>query len=373
MYQFLRLEAARNLRSNWVQSLVVAFLSMLAGSAVVLGGAAELASVAAQQQTLRDNGTEIWVVKSSDPFSVAACNELQGVDGIADAGAAVNRWQATLEGLPGIVLSVVDATPGYVRIMWGTGSNNGRNDSGVRSVSGVSIGSAIAERTGSRPGAPLVLSPVSESEALRGIGERTRVRIGAVLPSTSRLANGNQLLVLEVAPAGMTSECLVQPHLGSWSSVERYLTSQFGSQASITALSLDDSQSPSPQERMHARTTAWTPALVGLMLLVVVCVLQLGRRTEWALYRVAGADRLSLLQMLVVETAATVWMPYAAGVLISALCFGPLPLPIAGDVNVALGVANDVFRAALLLALSPAVLFLVLERPGGPLLWLKGR
>ena len=77
--------------------------------------------------------------------------------------------------------------------------------------------------------------------------------------------------------------------------------------------------------------------------------------------------------MLTVETAATVWMPYAAGVLVGALCFGSLPSPIAGDVNVVAAVANDVVRAALLLAVAPSVLYLVLERPGGPLLWLKGQ
>lgn len=326
-------EARQNLRGYPILHGSLMVLGLLLGAGIVLGGASEVAVIAAAHRSEQARGSEVLSIRTPAPLDAARCEGLRAVEGIADAGASLERFDASVGALPGAALAVARVTAGYARILWDAPEFN---DS-------IGVGSAAATALGLRPG--------SEVTLLRPGADALSVRVRQVLPPTQRLPGANQELVIVDLARGPITECLVLPEPGAAAATETLLRS-LSEEAIIEPLLKRDRVQERPAERLAARVTRWLPFLAAGTTVLLLAIITFTRRADWALARLLGAGIRDILAIATLETLVLVWLPFAVGTTLGLFTVG-----LTGNIDplIVEALADDLARAALLLTWAPLV------------------
>lgn len=341
-FRLLTAEVLRNLRSYSALTASIVVLIVLFGVSTTVTSGMEAASIEAEQRALIARGTDVFSVRSETLIDVGECDALRGVDGVADAGASIERLNATVLALPGSSLVVNRATAGYARIVWGL----------KYLAAPVGIGSEVSDALGLRPNQQVRLQSVETR------GAPLTLTVGVKFSPTQRVAGANQELLIVDLPWGRAVECLVKPEAGAQSAVERLLIATFDD-ASVAPLAQVDSDLPSPSERLRSRTSFWIPVAVGVTILLLLAVQTFARRADWALTRLLGARATDILMMATIETLVVAWVPFALGAT-AGLLFVAATLPIGAMTATML--AYDVLRASSLLLGAPLLMYVFAGR-----------
>ncbi|WP_417556583.1 hypothetical protein [Microbacterium sp.] len=343
-------EALRNVRSYALLGVVVFALAALSGYLTVAAAASQVGDIVTRHESMVARGLDVWRVQVKEPFSAQECDSLRRVDGIRDAGSVLSQESAAIDLFPGSSVSLVTATPGYIRIVWD-----------VEVASAVGIGSEISATFGVRSESAFVLHSTKTPPS------SWRMEGATLLPSTSRVAGANQSIVAVSLPSGDTRECLIEAEVGARSAVESYLLSKFAGNSVVSPLFTDTGVGKSVDEELTGRLSQWIPPAAALLIGSISLLSLFGRRADFALYQLVGVPRSGFVYMAVTEVAITAWLPFAIGSAIAVICNAAS----LEDGLVLEAASGDYMRTAALLLIIPVIALLIFWRRD-PLSWLKG-
>jgi hypothetical protein len=347
-------EVRRNLLARPLLTCLTISIAFATSLGVLVLSSSEVATIEARHAALINAGANVWMVSSEHGFEGGKCDNLQGHSGVVAAGFAIERQDAVMRrGESTSVLSLREVSPGYLRALWPRGTAPGDS---------VVAGSTLADRLGIGRGSLVVLESDTFPTGLPLVVDR-------VAPPSPRDASVDEDLILVRSPDSASRHCLVEAAPGATQPIEALLLNRFGTGTSTEPMVRRSVGVPNASEELQERVSRYLP-LAGA--LVVLCVL-LGswhsRRVEFALYRTSGMSAINLFAMLCLELLATGLLGASAGLLGWVVAASKEPIPEI----VAVAAAQDWAVYVLLLAIAPALGYLLVGRSRTILSYTKGK
>ncbi|UJP09307.1 hypothetical protein L2X99_12800 [Microbacterium sp. KUDC0406] len=284
-------EALANLESRWLFATLIALLVFAGSFGSSLLVAAEVRAASQLHESLVERGATGFAVTSTtaDGLSSVRCEQLNNVAGVDAAGARASTTQRSSSAL---VMRVV--TPGYVKAVMPTVNSN------PKVVAGDKVAASNRLVAGSR---------LTQEELP---GETLQVSI--VAPPTPRDPRASSELLLVQPPVGQAQECFVIAEDGASAGVEALLTTWFlHDGVDVSPLRPSSGSEITAQALMEARASRIVPAAVAVGCVVFLLLFWMVRISDFALYRMLGADRGAVAAQLVIEASMLLFGPAASG------------------------------------------------------------
>jgi hypothetical protein len=300
-------EAWEQVKSRPAVWLVTGLMAALAGAMVVYASAGEVAGLTREQSALEDAGRYGYTVQNRDGAGVPAarCDQLTAVDGVEAAGGVMSSERVVLEQDRSQGLTAVEATPGYLNVVWPT----------VQGTDAVA-GAGTAEHFGLVPGARITLD--------RPRAGRLNVAVGEVAPASTREPARDNAVIVPATAQGLVPNCYVIAAPGAYDSVGALLTGHFSpTQVVVGPFTAQVRQVVDPDERLDRRSSRTLPLAAAGALVVLHGIVALMVRGEAAIYRLSGITWAGSATMCLVRWVAMVLLPAAMGTGVAVIALAP--------------------------------------------------
>ncbi len=304
-------EAILNLFSRVGVSALLIVLSMSAGFSSVWSSYGDGTVVTEQLRVYTHSGVYAFMVTSAveeQRLSAVSCEQLNSVNGIKAAGGL--QSEALGEVILGdrFSVSIIRGTPGLARFLWPE----------TRPRGSAVIGARAAQRAGVASASALIYT---------ASGREQIVTVNAVAAPTMRGERLDDTLFIAEALTNdaEVERCLIEPEPPYARAAQQLALSWFDGEVRINPYFHPGHASTDPQRTLENRMSRWIPLVAAITVWAVLVLTWSGRRNDYALYRVLGLNRRSLLLMLAVESALLAIVPTFAGI---TLALGATNLPL---------------------------------------------
>lgn len=291
-------EASRNLIAHRLTTVVLAALSAVIGSAVVVTTTLDVSSIVAAHEKQLSRGVNLLNLSAEGTGLVATeCSSLQSIGGVLASGAILRITSGNPISTPSSQIGIAEVSSGFLEAMFPSLS------SAVVVVAGHSLGESQGLVAGS--------NFVYRDEA----GVERAVRIDAIAPDVERADGYGWTLFLARVPRGAVDSCLVAAAPGSGDRISEVLPSFFTSRVQVTPLVFSSELERDPEAELHARPTQLGWLVGGVFLVALTLLLAWTRRREFSIYRLSGFDRRHTGAIAGIEALIAVAIPaqYGAG------------------------------------------------------------
>lgn len=308
-------EGGKNILARpWTTAaLSVATFAMAIGLFVVAH--VESVAVTSQQDRLVARGAYVLQIYGAGGVHLPAqrCDQLNSIDGVIAAGGIVSSASIDLRLAEDVGTSIVEVTPGMLRVLWPQIS--------ATSPTGVATGSSVTTHFGLTPGARLLSSDPS----------RSNIAVRHPATSPARLSAFDTSVVVPVPPLDTVQDCYVESTPETSASVLRLARTWFDEalRAEAVAFFTADLSDQTPQDRLDSRISSWLALAVGFGCLGAVLLGWRARKAEFALYASLGMRVPTIFTILIVECVAVLLVPIGVAALASILILKPEPLEMA--------------------------------------------
>lgn len=332
-------EVGRNLRTSPLRTIVLmlVFLAVGAGvSAFTISDVERIADVAEAQYRAGAFVYEV-VGPSGERVDALRCNALNGEAGVSAAGGVMARTAVSLASQPDAELRLLTVTPHFIAAAW-------PGDHATTSPS-TFAGSALMDLG--------VRDEASVRYRVRD-GDQQLIDIDAI--ASTRAVTGAEAVLVEVAPpSGTVDSCLVLVKPSVDGEAYDALAGLFGPGTTVRELLPPSGLVADPEALFDGRLSAYAWLAASIVCAIALFGSWLGRRQEYALYRLIGFSEGAVFAMLCTEAALVCVLPAQLGLILG---MGTQPLELLTSAALALDVAR--FDAAILVL--PAVGYLLLPR-----------
>lgn len=340
-------------RRNFVSSpartltLVLMFLAVGAGVSAFTSGDTERIAAVAERQYRAGAFVYELVGPSGQRVDALKCDSLNSVEGVTAAGGVMARTLVSLQSQPDAQLRVLTVTPRFIAAAW--------PEVGATGSLSVFAGSSLHEQ-GIQAGAWVRYYTTQ--------GESQLIHIDAVAQSQS--VTGEERLLAEVAPpSGTVDSCLVLVAPPAALSAGQAFVGLFGPGTTVREVLLHSELVADPEELFASRLSQYGWLVGGVACAIILLGSWLGRRHEFALYRLMGFTESAIFVMLSIEAVLVCVLPGQLGIMIG---FGSQAL----DPLTSQALIFDVARFDAAVLVIPAIGYVLLPR-GSLLPALRGK
>lgn len=235
--------------------------------------------IAIQQNAVRD-GANVYVVKSEEgTISSRSCAGLRENHSVIAVGQVYGRTSTSIASAPGLPLQLNLVSPGFINVVV----------PGIDAMpEGVLFGPELAEEVGWMHG------KIAFSDGSTGAFD-------SVLPRSPRTADQSRWAYALVLPQDRAIECWLEARPGTSESMPAVLAAAFAEDMKLKIEVLASRDIASHVRSWEERPTKllWLASCGAAVLLVAAFAL--GRRSEYALYRLLGLSRAGLSLLIAFE------------------------------------------------------------------------
>jgi hypothetical protein len=294
-------EALEVLRAGRIRSGAIAVLSLVAGAVSAWIGAMDMGASLDRYERAERAGDAVWQINGQQ-LRGSTCENLSRHPLVLASGTMLETSSNAVDRL-GTQIRVRTVTAGLIPIAWPE----------QRSAASTVAGVDLARTLGLVDEAVLRLIPTSE-----GVNDVLPVRLDRVAQTPSRFEEFDRALIAVGPPAGLIESCWVEASRGARSVVRELAIGELSADpgAAVVAaypIAVDAESTDEVIQAFGVRATRFISLLGAFLASAGLMASWLSRSREFAVYRLCGLGRISLLAIMGIEAGLLGLLPFSVG------------------------------------------------------------